>query len=208
MLARFTVFISLNNISPILKIVSVPTQHVRACQCYAYRWCITAGFNQKNQTCILHYALLEQGNWKLIPDNCSSVLTFKNRTTDLIPTENVLINSDAESGPCATDDSVVSPHGWNNNSSIIQIHFNISNPDGITPASPGPRDRGRCYFYGQITAPTTMLNVAAWVGSYKTQGDNARISLTFFDRANQTITGVDDGYDNGCINNIVLAFHL
>ncbi|CAF1691591.1 unnamed protein product, partial [Adineta ricciae] len=107
-------------------------------------------------TCILHYALLEQGNLKLIPDNSSSVLTFKNRTTDLTPTENVLINSDAESGPCAKDDSIVSPHGWNNNSSIIQIHFNISNPDGITPASPGPSDRGRCYFYGQITAPTAM----------------------------------------------------
>jgi len=70
-------------------------------------------------------------------------------------------------------------------------------------------DRGNCYFAGQNSALTSMwqtidltnyadpdlidtqalkFNLSAWIGGYDAENDNAKISLTFLDQLNQTIS--------------------
>ncbi|CAF1262900.1 unnamed protein product [Adineta steineri] len=201
-------FIPVNDNSRVLTIFPVFTQDACACQCYANRWCITANFNQKNQNCTLYYAQLEEGNVKIILDNSSNVLRFSNRTSDLIFTGNVLINGDAESGPCAPYGNVSSPISWSYNGPITQIYYTNVDFGGQTPTSPGPSDRGQCHFYGQISSVTQMwqtgnithfvdpilidnqiiwFDFSAWIGGYWDQKDYAQVSLMFFDRTNQTV---------------------
>jgi hypothetical protein len=69
-------------------------------------------------------------------------------------------------------------------------------------------NRGNCYFYGQLSAITSMsqtlnlpdsinpslidnqkisYNLSAWMGGYDEQDDNAQVSLTFINQTNQQV---------------------
>ena len=69
-------------------------------------------------------------------------------------------------------------------------------------------DRGRCYFWGQVSNLTSMwqtvnmigsidfylidthtvwFNFSTWLGGYSTQDDNAQVLITFFDQTNQKV---------------------
>ncbi|CAF1160134.1 unnamed protein product, partial [Didymodactylos carnosus] len=112
---------------------------------------------------------------------------------------NVLINGDAEIGLCASNSSVQAPTSWKPDGLITQILYNNSDGDQ-TLTSPGPSDRGRCYFYGQRSSSTSMsqtidllsyslainnytvtYNLSAWLGGYTNQNDSTIISLKFLD---------------------------
>ncbi|CAF1113838.1 unnamed protein product [Rotaria sordida] len=75
-------------------------------------------------------------------------------------------------------------------------------------SSPGPRNRGNCYFFGQISSSTTMwqtiylnntvaavlidsltvnFRLSAWIGGWEDQNDNAKISLTFLNQFSQQV---------------------
>ncbi|CAF4221725.1 unnamed protein product, partial [Adineta steineri] len=128
-------------------------------------------------------------------------------TTATISQSNWLINGDAETGTCQSGNGVTHPTGWMYNGSITQVYYNNTAAD-LLSTDPGPSNRGNCYFYGQISAVTSMwqyinmtnsmnpilidnetvyYNFSAWIGGYSNQRDNAQVSLTFIDQANQKI---------------------
>jgi len=51
----------------------------------------------------------------------------------------MIINGDAETGPCAAGAYIVSPTGWNFNATITQNYYNNTGYLAQTPTSPGPR---------------------------------------------------------------------
>ncbi|CAF1246080.1 unnamed protein product [Adineta steineri] len=125
----------------------------------------------------------------------------------IISQSNWLINGDAETGTCESSNGVTHPTGWMYNGTITQVYYNNTAAD-LLSTDPGPSDRGNCYFYGQISAITSMwqyinmtnsinsilidnqtvyYNFSAWIGGYSNQRDNAQVSLTFIDQANQKI---------------------
>ncbi|CAF4019017.1 unnamed protein product, partial [Adineta steineri] len=78
----------------------------------------------------------------------------------------------------------------------------------LTSTTPGPSDRGQCYFYGQVSDVTSMwqyvnmtssinpvlidnqtvrFNFSAWIGGYSSQDDNVQVSLTFINQLNQAV---------------------
>ncbi|CAF0977990.1 unnamed protein product [Adineta steineri] len=128
-------------------------------------------------------------------------------TNTIISKFNLLINGDAETGPCELGKNVTHPTGWVYDGPITQVRYNNTAADQFF-TSPGPSDRGNCYFYGHISVVTSMwqyinmtnsidpilidnqrfyFNFSAWIGGYFTQNDNAKVSLTFIDQANQNI---------------------
>lgn len=58
---------------------------------------------------------------------------------DVVFNVNLLVNGDAETGPCATNKSIVHPTGWNYNGSVTQINYNNTSNTGTTPTMPSPR---------------------------------------------------------------------
>ncbi|CAF4153584.1 unnamed protein product, partial [Adineta steineri] len=120
---------------------------------------------------------------------------------------NWLINGDAETGTCESGKGVTSPSDWMYNGSITQVYYDNAEADQFF-TSPGPSDRGNCYFYGQVSARTSMwqyinmtnstnpilidnqtvyFDFSAWIGGYAGDDDNAQVSLTFKDEADQSI---------------------
>jgi len=51
----------------------------------------------------------------------------------------MVINGDAETGPCEIGWGVTSPTGWNYNGPITQTHYNTTAYAHQTPTTPGPR---------------------------------------------------------------------
>ncbi|CAF1053532.1 unnamed protein product [Adineta steineri] len=128
-------------------------------------------------------------------------------TNTIISKSNLLINGDAETGPCELGKNVTHPTGWMYDGPITQVRYNNTAADQFF-TSPGPSDRGNCYFYGHISAVTSMwqyinmtnsidpilidnqrvyFNFSAWIGGYAFHNDNAQVSLAFIDQANQNI---------------------
>ena len=56
----------------------------------------------------------------------------------LVSERNWIMNGDAETGPCASDSSVVSPTGWNHNGTVTQVYYNNPSSSQLT-TDPGPR---------------------------------------------------------------------
>ena len=53
----------------------------------------------------------------------------------------MVINGDAETGPCALIMETVSPTKWNYNGNVTQINYNNTAMNSQSPTSPGPRYR-------------------------------------------------------------------
>ncbi|CAF1516351.1 unnamed protein product, partial [Rotaria sordida] len=96
---------------------------------------------------------------------------------------NLLMNGDGETGLRALSTNVTHPSIWSYVGTITQIAYNNPAYGALTPATPGPSDRGYCYFCGMSSTITTMsqsidlfsyatdiasgnvsFNLSAWLG--------------------------------------------
>ncbi|CAF3940076.1 unnamed protein product [Adineta steineri] len=123
---------------------------------------------------------------------------------------NLITNGDAETGSCQGSSGITSPIGWNYNGPITQVIYSDPAFVGMASSDPGPSDRGQCYFYGQVSASTSMwqtinlinevspllidsqtvkFNLSAWIGGCTTQDDTTIVSLTFNDANNTMAAG-------------------
>jgi|HubBroStandDraft_1064217.scaffolds.fasta_scaffold24721_4 hypothetical protein len=109
---------------------------------------------------------------------------------------NLIANPGAEKGRGADSDIRVNVPDWKQTGSFTAVLYTWSGGD-LSPTSPGPRDRGKNYFYGGPEAAkstgTQKLTIAAggvrggkvdytlsgWLGGYDSQGDNAVLTVTF-----------------------------
>ncbi|CAF4055491.1 unnamed protein product [Adineta steineri] len=120
---------------------------------------------------------------------------------------NLVVNGDAETGPCGQDDTtIMHPTGWNYTGTVSQITY-VASWD-LTSSSPGPSNPGRCYFDGLTDSYTSMsqtvnindaailslidlgkasANLSAWLGGYANQDDNAKVTLSFYNQDGENI---------------------
>ncbi|CAF4171922.1 unnamed protein product [Rotaria sp. Silwood2] len=140
---------------------------------------------------------------------------------------NLLMNGDGETGPCAMSINVTHPTVWSYVGTITQISYNDYEYGALDPTSPGPSDRGNCYFCGMFDAVTTMsqsidlfpyataiasgnvsFNLSAWLGGWTNQDDSAKVSVNFLDYAyqpvgNQTTIGPVLAADRGFTSSLI-----
>ncbi|CAF1172765.1 unnamed protein product, partial [Didymodactylos carnosus] len=115
---------------------------------------------------------------------------------------NIVVNGDGETGVCETSSGSISPLGWTTNGPITQVSYFNSVYGDLSFSDPGPSDRGCCYFFGQISANTSMsqtinltaystaidahnvsYNLSAWLGGYMTDDDSASVIVRFFSQS-------------------------
>ncbi|CAF0944407.1 unnamed protein product [Adineta steineri] len=148
------------------------------------------------------------GGYSSQDDNVQVSLTFINQLNQaVVSTSNWLVNGGGENGSCETGSGITSPTGWTYNGTITQIYYSATGGD-LTSTTPGPSDRGQCYFYGQVSDVTSMwqyvnmtssinpvlidnqtvrFNFSAWIGGYSSQDDNVQVSLAFINQLNQAV---------------------
>jgi hypothetical protein len=113
------------------------------------------------------------------------------------------LNPDAEAGPGTNDDSIVKVPDWKQTGGFTAAQYAWSGGD-ISATTPGPKNRGKNYFYGgpgfarstgtQViplgSLPHGVVDyaVSAWLGGYADQGDNAALNVTF-ENASGATTG-------------------
>lgn len=109
---------------------------------------------------------------------------------------NLIVNSGAEKGKGANSDTKVKVPGWKQTGSFTATLYTWSGGD-VSPTTPGPKHRGKNYFYGGPDAArstgTQVIKVAAhgissgkvrytlsgWLGGFDSQGDHAVLTITF-----------------------------
>jgi len=109
---------------------------------------------------------------------------------------NLIVNAGAEKGIGANSDTKVKVPGWKQTGSFTATLYTWSGGD-VSPTSPGPKHRGKNYFYGGPAAArstgTQVIKVAAggisggkvhytlsgWLGGFDGQGDHAVLTITF-----------------------------
>ncbi len=108
---------------------------------------------------------------------------------------NLIANPGAEAGKGADSDSVVKVPDWKATGAFTATQYAWGGGD-LSPTTPGPKDRGKNYFYGgpselkstgtqTIELATgafgtgTTYVLAAWLGGYLNQGDYCQVSATF-----------------------------
>ncbi|CAF1158938.1 unnamed protein product [Adineta ricciae] len=175
--------------------------------CLAVFQCQAARFNQVTLECAL-FGVLYGFNGTMVSDiNSITMIVSTGMRTPPESESNWVVNGDGETGPCNTMNNVLHPTDWNYSGTVTQVTYNNSVANQKT-TDPGPSNRGRCHFYGQTSAVTTMWQVidmttaitpaqldnqtmafdlSAWIGGYMDQDDNAQVSLTFVNQANQTV---------------------
>ncbi|CAF1246098.1 unnamed protein product [Adineta steineri] len=169
----------------------------------------TSRIEDNNEEVVLmhNYFIAFTVNLEYIDPIVNNQISFNKSFFNLVFQSNWLINGDAETGTCQSGNGVTHPTGWMYNGSITQVYYNNTAAD-LSSTDPGPSNRGNCYFYGQISAVTSMwqyinmtnsinsilidnqtvyYNFSAWIGGYSNQKDNAQVSITFIDQANQKI---------------------
>ncbi|CAF4354016.1 unnamed protein product, partial [Adineta steineri] len=82
--------------------------------------------------------------------------TTTSATTTAAFNINLITNGDADTGSCQGSSGITSPVGWNYNGPITQVIYSDPAFVGMASSDPGPSDRGQCYFYGQVSASTSM----------------------------------------------------
>lgn len=127
-------------------------------------------------------------------------------TTNPCPScgHNLIVNSNAEAGKGANSDTKVKVPGWKQTGSFTATLYTWSGGD-VSPTSPGPKHRGKNYFYGGPAAAkstgTQVVTVAArgissgkvhytlsgWLGGFASQSDNAVLTVTFRNGKGKTI---------------------
>ncbi|CAF0964976.1 unnamed protein product [Adineta ricciae] len=184
------------------------TSTMQACQsaCLINKDCRTATFDQSNHQCDLFIDIVRQYGQMITNENVVTMTAIDNRQLSAISERNWIMNGDAETGPCASDSSVVSPTDWNHNGTVTQAYYNNTYSTHRS-TEPGPSDRGSCHFYGQaspttamwqkqnftsyfcslIDAQTVRFNFSAWIGGAGNQDDVVEASLRFFNQSNQMV---------------------
>ncbi len=117
---------------------------------------------------------------------------------------NLVLNPGAEAGPGTNNDTVVKVPDWKQAGGFTAAQYAWGGGD-ITATTPGPKNRGKNYFYGGPDAArstgTQMIKVAAagisagkasyvlsgWLGGYSSQGDNAQVYMTFENAAGSSL---------------------
>jgi len=128
-------------------------------------------------------------------------------------TGNLLVNGDAESAPGSDAGDVVPVPGWTVTAgNFTAITYN-PNFGGVEAGSPGPVDRGLNYFGGgpsiELSVATQTIDLAfaaadiasgqagfelsGWLGGFSSQDDNAVLSATFLDGANNALSSFSIG---------------
>ncbi|CAF1165920.1 unnamed protein product [Adineta steineri] len=112
---------------------------------------------------------------------------------------NLVVNGDAETGDCSNKLPYdKQPTGWKYTGLPIQVAY-AADWD-LSATTPGPSDRGQCYFTGYYKASNSMsqtinindattlslidsgkvsANLSGWLGGYLGQDDNAKVTLNF-----------------------------
>jgi alpha-L-arabinofuranosidase len=118
---------------------------------------------------------------------------------------NILVNGNAEAGPNSPTGAPVSVPGWTPSSAFTVVPYGAMG--GFPqPGDPGPPNRGIQFFAGgnaasstatqdidlsanaaDINAGIVRYNLSGWLGGYLTDGDNAQVTITFFDNANNVL---------------------
>jgi hypothetical protein len=109
---------------------------------------------------------------------------------------NLIANPGAESGLGANGDDVVKVPDWKATGGFTAAQYAWGGGD-LSATTPGPKDRGKNYFYGGPAAPrstgTQVIKIgtrgissgkahyglSAWLGGYADQGDNAALYVKF-----------------------------
>jgi hypothetical protein len=109
---------------------------------------------------------------------------------------NLVLGPGAEAGPGTNEDAVVKVPYWKPTGGFTAAQYAWSGGD-LSATTPGPKNRGKNYFYGGPDAArstgTQVINVPAagvaggratfvlsgWLGGYSSQGDNAAVYVTF-----------------------------
>lgn len=126
---------------------------------------------------------------------------------------NLIVNGAAEAGPGAMNDSTfVSPPGWKTpgvpGTHALTVASYAGSGLDLSPTTPGPRNRGKNYFYGgptasksssarqvinltgaatAIDAGTVTFALTGWLGGYSSQRDSAQLRATFVDSKGKTV---------------------
>lgn len=126
---------------------------------------------------------------------------------------NLIVNGNAEAGPGAMNDGTfISPPGWRTpgvpgTHALTVASYTGSGLD-LSPTTPGPRNRGKNYFYGgptgsksssarqvidlagaakAIDAGTVTFTLSGWLGGYASQKDSAQLRAAFVDSTGKTV---------------------
>jgi hypothetical protein len=117
---------------------------------------------------------------------------------------NLIKNPGAEAGKGADSDVRVKVPDWKQTHGFTAAQYAWSGGD-LSATSPGPKDRGKNYFYGgpdsarstgtQLTTVATggiqtgtvQYTLAGWLGGYDSQGDHATLDVTFENASGQSI---------------------
>ena len=117
---------------------------------------------------------------------------------------NLIVNAGAEKGQGANSDSKVKVPGWKQTGGFTATLYSWSGGD-VSATSPGPKHRGKNYFYGGPNAArstgTQVIKVAArgisggkvhytlsgWLGGFDGQGDHAVLTITFENSSGKAI---------------------
>ena len=109
---------------------------------------------------------------------------------------NLIVNPGAETGKGANGDIKVKTPGWKQTKNFTETLYTWSGGD-VSPTTPGPKQRGKNYFYGGPDSAkatgTQLIKVLAkgigsgkvhyalsgWLGGFSSQGDNATLVVTF-----------------------------
>jgi hypothetical protein len=137
-------------------ISSIKNQLSCACQCWSNSMCVTATYQGTNKTCSLFSAQLWQGQLSsIITNKNTTTITFANRSvpgklfkeTDaekflrvyLVYGVNMLMNGDAETGPCEMGNNITHPTEWSYIGGITQMSYNDTEPNRQNYITPGLR---------------------------------------------------------------------
>ncbi len=141
---------------------------------------------------------------------------------NLLLTQNLIVNGNAEAGPGTTDENTIEPiPGWTRHGSIDVIQYASSSGGSyIGLTDPGPSDRGKNYFYGGVddvanygdnttTSITQTINVSlasvlisqghiqftlsGWLGGYGGQDDHAQLTVLFVSSSGQKLSTASIG---------------
>jgi hypothetical protein len=117
---------------------------------------------------------------------------------------NLIVNPGAETGKGANGDIKVKTPGWKQTKNFTETLYTWSSGD-VTPTTPGPKHRGKNYFYGGPDSAkatgTQLIKVLAkgigsgkvhyalsgWLGGFATQSDNATLTVTFENGSGKTV---------------------
>jgi hypothetical protein len=109
---------------------------------------------------------------------------------------NLIANSGAESGMGTSSDSVVKVPHWKGTGGFTAAAYSWSGGD-LSATTPGPKHRGKNYFYGGpdaakstgtqtdkvaaggVSGGKVHFRLSGWLGGYDGQGDYATLTVTF-----------------------------